>query len=228
MSNIRRPLVTLPPAPAQYDQRAENEFRRIIAQALAESVVDLKRPSLSVTKSIGTTSYSIAWAGSPNVQVSIAGGAWTTPSASPITASRNASGGLVKQYTFRAGPDDSGQYVTSTVDVLPQEASPSTDPNFTAAYVSGGTAPGDGTGTVEVTFTHENFPVGWTVNIAITNATGEPITEASGEVTGVTASPAEVEMALGPASRFDVALTAYDVGLVPIAYISFFVDVFPV
>lgn len=207
MSQIRRPSVNLPPAPAVYDQREQNEFRRIVMQALSESVEDLVRPRLELTKSISATAYSITWDGSPNVQVSIDGAAFTTPGASPISASRNASGGLIKQYAFRAGPDSTGKYLTQVIDVLPQEAVAPTDARFTSGYCSGGSTPGDGGGEVEITFTHENFPGGWSVDIALSNITGDPITATSGSGTGYTASPATVSVALGARAEFDVTLT---------------------
>jgi hypothetical protein len=38
MTTIRRPSIVLPPAPKEYDQKEQNEFRRILMNALAESV----------------------------------------------------------------------------------------------------------------------------------------------------------------------------------------------
>lgn len=227
MTKISRPPVSLPRAPDRYDQREENEFRRLVSLYLSEPVEDLVRPILDVQATVSSTTYQLYWSGSPNVKVSIDGAAYATPGDSPIEVTRNASGGAPIIYNFRAGPTAQGEYVSQSVTVMPQDDSPSGDARFTNGYCSGGTAPGDGGGEAEITFAYENFPVGWSVDIEIANATGDPITASSGGDTGFTASPATVTMAFGTRAQFDVTLIARDSLLAELTRYTFHVYAIP-
>lgn len=176
---------------------------------------------LEVSHTVSSTAYLIYWTGSPTVQVKIDGAAWATPGASPISVARNASGGARKAYTFRAGPGSLGDYQSHPVTVDPQEATPPTTPAFTGGSEAGASAPGDGGGYLDVTFTHENFPAGWTVDVELTNVVGDPITATSATGTGYTASPARVNIALASGASGDVRLVGRDSGSAQIAELSF-------
>jgi hypothetical protein len=73
-------------------------------------------PTLVVTATPSAASYSITWSGD-DVQLSIDGGAFATPPASPIVVTRNDAGGAAKTYVFRGTKD--GQSTTTTVSVPP-------------------------------------------------------------------------------------------------------------
>ena len=113
--------------------------------------------------------------------------------------------------------DDLGGSRSETVEIEPQVAVPPSDPAFTTAVAQNGFTPGDGGGSFEVAFTHENFPVGWTVDIDVVTTAGDPITAASGGGTGFTSSPATINMALGNGAAVEVTLTARNSGGTPIA-----------
>lgn len=54
MPKIPRPYVQLPPAPKVYDQREEQEFRRLVEIALRDPIEDLVRPQDSgITLAVG-------------------------------------------------------------------------------------------------------------------------------------------------------------------------------
>lgn len=61
MAQLRRPTVVLPPAPKHYDQREQNEFRRVLMNALAESVTfrssDFSAAEPRITLVWATNSY---------------------------------------------------------------------------------------------------------------------------------------------------------------------------
>ena len=52
MAQIRRPAVQLPPAPRVYDQREEQEFRRVVARILSESIEDTSQPDATASFTI--------------------------------------------------------------------------------------------------------------------------------------------------------------------------------
>lgn len=58
-------------------------------------------PSVSVRATPGSSSYTIEWSGT-TVTLSIDGGAYAAPPASPFAVARNAAGGAFKEYTFRS------------------------------------------------------------------------------------------------------------------------------
>jgi hypothetical protein len=124
VARIRRPVVTLPSAPAVYDQREQNEFRRIVMQALGESVEDLERPSLLIQTTQSETEYEVVvtWTGTMTYRIdgaeAIAGG--TSPQT--LTIARNADPGPAIVYAFSVTTN--GQTTVDTVTVLPQPATP--------------------------------------------------------------------------------------------------------
>lgn len=68
VAQIRRPAVQLPDAPKQYSQQEEQEFRRIVARILSESIEDAVRPDATASFSIGaqtaddgTDRYTYSW-----------------------------------------------------------------------------------------------------------------------------------------------------------------------
>lgn len=66
MPKIPRPPVAFPPAPKVYDQREEQEFRRLVALACGEPIEDLVRPQDSgITLAVGTCTASNAGAAGP-------------------------------------------------------------------------------------------------------------------------------------------------------------------
>lgn len=66
MAKISRPPVALPQPPAKYDQREEMEFRRLVAQYLAEPIEDIIRPSdLTVTLAISACEATDAGSAGP-------------------------------------------------------------------------------------------------------------------------------------------------------------------
>lgn len=83
-------------------------------------------PNLTVTPTPYTSTYSVAWTGD-GVTLSIDGGAYATPGASPIIVNRSAVNGPDKVYTFKGTLD--GQTVTNTV-TIPAVGAPET-PNLT-------------------------------------------------------------------------------------------------
>lgn len=66
MAKISRPPVALPRAKEQYDQRAENEFRRLVEQYLADPIEDIARVSdLTVTLAISACEATDAGSAGP-------------------------------------------------------------------------------------------------------------------------------------------------------------------
>jgi hypothetical protein len=76
-------------------------------------------PNLTVTATPGTSSYSIAYSGD-TVTLSIDGGAYATPGASPLSVSRGAIGTAGIVYTFKAVKD--GITATNAVTIPPLDA----------------------------------------------------------------------------------------------------------
>lgn len=75
-------------------------------------------PSLDVVATPGATTYAIAWSGTGTVTVSIDGGAYGTPAASPITGiARPAAGAVPGHYAFKAVLG--GQTVTDDIVIPP-------------------------------------------------------------------------------------------------------------
>lgn len=92
--------------------------RERIYRTILNQVKDQFGPNLSVQVTPGATSYSIVWSGS-GVLVSINGGAFASPSASPITVTRNAFDGAPIEYVFSGTQD--GRTVTVAVTIPQQQ-----------------------------------------------------------------------------------------------------------
>jgi len=123
MSSLRRPSVVLPPAPAVYDPKEQNEFRRILMNALGESVQDLTRPSLSISVSQTATDYEIVVDYVGTMTYSIDGSPSIAGTASPqtVTVTRNTGAGAAIVYVFTVV--NAGQTFSQAVTVLPAPAS---------------------------------------------------------------------------------------------------------
>lgn len=80
---------------------------------------DYGGPSLDVQAVAGVSNYTIYWGGD-NVTVSINGGTFGAPPASPITVARPAAGASPVDYTFRA--ERNGVPLTNLVSVIPLDS----------------------------------------------------------------------------------------------------------
>lgn len=113
--------------------------------------------TLNVVATPGTTSYSIAWSGT-GVLVSIGGATPVPPSASPITVTRNASGGADQVYAFTGTAN--GKTVSNTVTIPAQSGStaPSASliPSLTNNQIDDTTSP------VTLTASASNLPAAYT------------------------------------------------------------------
>lgn len=113
MAQIRRPAVQLPPAPKTYSQTEEQEFRRVVARILSESVEDAIRPVAQGSFTIGaqtgddaTDRYYYSWTVSGHP-------AGTTYNL--IYRYTNTAGTLVEEGTITGAT--SGGYVQSTGNI---------------------------------------------------------------------------------------------------------------
>lgn len=180
MADLRRPVVVLPKAPEVYDAQEQREFRRILMQAVGESVVDAVRPSLDVKVTPSSTSYEIVvtWIGTMSYRIdggsSVAGG--TSPQTFNVT--RNDYLGAPKAYVFTV--TNSNQTTSNTVIVPP------VDTNAAAAFSIGAQTANSGTNTYSYTWTATGMPSGTTFNLLYqyTNTAGTLVEE--GVVNGAT------------------------------------------
>lgn len=188
MAKISRPPVALPPAPAQYDQRAENEFRRLVAQYLSDPVEDLVRPSFLVTVTPAATEYTIVvtWVGT--MTYTIDGGAVQNGTTSPqtIVVSRNGFGGAEKNYVFSAV--NNAQTLTDTVTVPPQQINATLAISACTASDNGGTPPPYNR--LVVPFTYTGMPTGTVFDVAYNNG-----------VSGGVDSDIDIAMTTSPQSK---------------------------
>lgn len=144
--------------------QASADFRSVIGaggtarivRTILNQVKTTFGPSLDVVATPGPTSYSIAYAASGAVELSISGAAYSAAPASPIVVTRPAAGAAALEYTFRIIAD--GQTVTNLVTVQPIDADTNTvtpdlvvtaavpaattqDWTYSASNPSGGAAP---------------------------------------------------------------------------------------
>lgn len=177
---------------------------------------DIERPipvaaSLEITYSVTTLEYVITWSGQ-GVQLKIDNGTYGTPPSSPITVIRGAvAGGLDVRYTFRSigtlGDVRTESVLVKKADyiIAPDPADPSVDTvSFSGAYT-----PGDGGGSVDVSWTASNVPGGATYNVEWSVVSGDPISSGSGTVTGAT-SGGTITAALGANCTFRARVMMYD------------------
>jgi len=159
MTAIRRPVVTLPPAPAVYNQKEQNEFRRILMNALGESVTDLVRPSLSVVVTQDDTEYEMVVSYTGTMTYRIDGAPAITGTASPqtITVARNTGDGAAIVYVFTVV--NAEQTVNDTVVVLPAPAT------ATPTITIGAQTADDTTDTYTYVWSTANMPGGETYSL---------------------------------------------------------------
>jgi hypothetical protein len=168
--------------------------------------------SLEVNAEVFADNYVITWNAGPatTVTVSIDGAAYTTPAASPITVTRQPFfTGADVVYTFK-GIGLLGDETTRTLVVLRADPVIPNTAAITGASFTAGFTPGDGGGSVEITWTVQNMPVGTDYDIDLTDITGDPITASSGSVTGVAGSPYTFNIALGNNAEATCTIKAYD------------------
>jgi hypothetical protein len=79
-------------------------------------------PSLTVTPTPASTSYSLAWSGTGTITLSIDGGSYATPGSSPITVTRDVPGGSDHVYAFKCVGAD-GSIMSESVTIPAQSAS---------------------------------------------------------------------------------------------------------
>ena len=167
MSAIRRPTVVLPPAPAQYNQKEQNEFRRILMNALGESVQDINRPSLSVTTTPATTDYTIVvtWIGT--MTYTIDGGAVTAGTTSPqtIVVTRNAVNGATKNYVFSVV---NNAQTSSLAVAVPAEVFGGTL-SISACEANDAGSAGPPYNQLEIPFTYSGMPTGTVFDVSYNN-----------------------------------------------------------
>lgn len=167
MAKISRPPVALPTAPEKYDQRAENEFRRLVAQFLSDPVEDVIRPSLVVTVTPGATTYTIVVTWTGTMTYTIDGGAVQNGTTSPqtINVSRNAYQGAAKSYVFSVVNND--QTTTDTVTVPAQELNVTLAISACIASDAGAAPPPYNQ--LDVPFTYTGMPTGTVFDISYNN-----------------------------------------------------------
>lgn len=168
--------------------------------------------SLSVRPLMDDTEYTIEWAGTATVELSIDGGAWDTPPASPITVERQAVvGGRNVSYTFRA-TGELGDVRTETVIVLRQNATAAGLPAIASVGITPVTAPCDGGGSATVTWTVTDMPGTETFDVEWSNLGPGAYEGTGGSDTGVT-TPYSLNTALCSGDTLRVRVKAYAAGV---------------
>jgi hypothetical protein len=147
--------------------QAHIKFRAAIAGAGAEEVIRTVPaqlnvgPSLTVTPTPGSSSWSIAYSGTGVITLSVDGGAFAVPGGSPIPVTLDSNG---HTYTFKAVLD--GQTVTVPVAIPALTGSFTT--GFSNVALSTYYAPNDGgAGTMTVAFAAIGVPTGTTYDVII-------------------------------------------------------------
>lgn len=202
--------------PGQADSTATPEASGSATGVTGVIVPSFSAPSLKAVTTPGTSSYDIVvtWDGTivynlDGVSQSVSG--WTSPRTVNVTRD---TGTATKVAAFAV--TKTGVTVSESVNVPPVASSV---PAITSAYFSNGFTPGDGGGSVDITWTVANMPSGVTYDIDLVDVTGSPITDASAAYTGVT-SPYTASIALGTGATATCVIQAL-VGGIPIATYSF-------
>lgn len=168
MAKIPRPLVHLPAPTVQYDQKAEQEFRRLVMLAVAEPVEDLIRPSLTITVTPDTTETTlvITWTGT--MTYTIDGGAVQNGTASPqtIVVARNTYGGAAKTYVFSVV---NAFQTTSDTVVIPAQELGSITLAISACVASDAGAAPPPYNQLDIPFTYTNMPTGTVFDVSYNN-----------------------------------------------------------
>lgn len=178
MAKISRPPVALPMAPEKYDQRAENEFRRLVAQFLSDPVEDLTRPSFVVTVTPAATEYTIVVTWTGTMTYTIDGGAVQNGTTSPqtIVVARNAFGGATKSYVFSAV--NNGQTLTDTVTVPPQQLNVTLTVSACTASDAGSAPPPYNQ--LDIPFTYTGMPTGTVFDVSYNNGVADGVDSDTG------------------------------------------------
>ena len=210
MTKISRPPVSLPRAPEKYDQREQNEFRRLVAQFLADPVEDLIRPSLDIVVTPSATEYVIVvtWTGTMTYTIDGAGPFDASTSPQTFTVARNTAPGPAIVYQFTVSQNQ--QSAVDTVTVLPIPATgepviilddPQTADDATDEYAYSWTTanmPGGETFSVEYVIDDTAFSV-----LGHLTGTVDPATSG-----GVIASPTDI----GASPSYDYIVRAFLAG----------------
>jgi len=145
-------------------------------------------PSLELTVTPGSTSYSIAYTKTGTLETSLDGASFAAAAASPIVVSRNAVGGADKVLTFRC--TQNGQTIGDAVVVLVQATAPggTVPPSIDAFYSTGVDTTNN---EVDLAWAASNEPASETYDIVwrlqMTDpSTGTVTDEDTGTETGVT------------------------------------------
>lgn len=184
----------------------------------------------AVQVTITATTYSFAWRGGPgDVHVDVGGASGFTdlvPS-NPYVVSRQAFNGgedipvmFYPALALGSPPDGASSFV-----VLRQDPSIPDPPAIHTGAFTAGDTPGDGSGSVEVTWSWSNLPSGGYFDITLTTVAGDPITAVSGGDTGLTASPETINMALGNGARLHCLIEMFNSSAVLVAQREFTADV---
>lgn len=209
MADIRRPVVVLPKAPELYDAQEQREFRRILMQAVGESVTDAVRPSLDVKVTPAATEYEIVvtWIGTMSYRidggVSVAGG--TSPQTFDVT--RNEYLGANQVYNFTVTYND--QTSSNTVVVPPVED------NAAASFSIGAQSANDGTNVYTYSWTASDMPTGTTFNLLYeyTNTAGTLVEK--GVITGATSGGTIISGGtIGSSPTYEMTVNAVKNGVV--------------
>lgn len=166
-------------------------FRATISGAGAEQIartllnqVSLG-PSLEVTPTPGSTSYSLAYTYSGTISLSIDGGAYGAPAASPITVTRNTEGGDDKVYSFKCVLD--GQTIIQAITIPAQVSVPlSVSLGINACLASDAGATGPPWNQLEIAWTATGMPAGTTYDVGYNNG----VSGGLDSQTGLSGSPA--------------------------------------
>jgi hypothetical protein len=165
-------------------------------------------PSLTVTPTPGSTSYSLAYTSTGTLTLSIDGGAYASPAASPIVVTRNAYLGATQVYTFKAVAD--GQTITATVNI------PAVETNAAASFSIDSPQTADsGTDDYYYDWTVSGMPSGTTYNLLYkyTNTAGTLVEE--GTVIGATSGGSIASTGtVGASPTYVMTVNAVNSGLV--------------
>lgn len=147
-----------------------------------------QKASVNVEVATTATTVTMTFSGY-ELEMQIDTGPWSTPPSSPLVVTRGAiSGGVDRVYSLRSiGLLGDVQTVVVLVPVQVYKPAPApSDPTLTNLAYSNGFTPGDGGGSVDITWSTTNVPVGATYDCEWEVTAGDPISSGSGTEVGVT------------------------------------------
>jgi hypothetical protein len=162
-----------------------------IARTVLPQVKEQFGPSLSVTPTPGSSSFSLAYVVTGTLTLSIDGGSYSAAAASPIVVSRDASD---HTYSFKAIAD--GQTLVQNITV-PALAGTTSAPTLTGLSAFNAFFPGTGAGSVDIGWTNNNIPTGTTFDLTYKITVGNTSGSDNGTVTMGT-NPYTLSHPLGP------------------------------